>query len=98
MRKPFVPDDLGGEQRVDGQVLRQDLVLADKELAGVLQLDSSGDICGQSGEMKMNIDSGAAKSEIRSSVDISLRCRRWSRCVNLSVYLMKTPCSAADLT
>lgn len=47
--KSFVPDDFGCEQRVDGQVLRQDLVLADKVLAGVLQLGSSSDISGQSG-------------------------------------------------
>lgn len=68
-------------------MLRQDLVLADKELAGVLQLDSSCDICGQPGAMK-NIYSETAK--IERSVFVPLR--------ELLSHLMKTPCSPADLT
>lgn len=39
----FVPEDLGSEQGVGRQVLREDLVVADKVLGRLLKLGSSCD-------------------------------------------------------
>lgn len=45
----FIPHDLGSEECVDSQVLRQDLVVTDKVLGCLLKLGSSCDTCGQPG-------------------------------------------------
>ena len=37
----FLPEDFCGEQRVERQVLREDLVVANKVLGGLLKLGSS---------------------------------------------------------
>lgn len=45
----FIPYDLGSEECVDSQVLRQDLVVTDKVLGSLLKLGSSCDTSGQPG-------------------------------------------------
>lgn len=45
----FIPYDLGSEECVDSQVLRQDLVVTDKVLGYLLKLGSSCDVSGQPG-------------------------------------------------
>lgn len=60
----FVPEDLGSEQGVGRQVLREDLVVVHKVLGGLLKLGSSCDAPRQPGRQTCEIrkSSGAGKS------------------------------------